>query len=338
MQKLFASAAAVVALAGFALVGTSPANATGTPTLPANQRMFAVDCDTNAPAVWSIDTTNANATLVGNPTVNGSDCPTGAQVNPADGKAYALYFTYGPRVAHVTTIDPQTGDITFVADVTGDTTNPWQFAITKTGAAFTQRNGQLFSLDLVSGVTTSIGSGFGFSPDSMAYNPVDDKIYAWNFDSGLTALAYTIDTTTGTATADPAHNAVLSATYDVPSCTTGSTIDSLQGAVFDANGNAWFSNDACDSELLVEDFSTGVTTYVGEINDSAHSLYTNSPAYDFYTESIFITTVDTPATDPTLPNTGMNSSEIAGLVVLGLALLVAGTTSMVIVRRRHATS
>lgn len=339
MKKKRALAAVLVAVAGLMAVGGTPANATAAATLPTNQRLFAIDCESFGPQLWSLDATNGEATTVG--TSSTADCAGGAQVNPVDGKAYFIY--YG-ATSSLDTVDTTTGVATRGPDFNGATVSPWQLVITKTGTAFVQVLNKLYTLDLATGTTAVVGTNLGVSPNAMAYNPLNDTIYAWAWDSGTsTLLAYTVSTTTGSATADPAHDVVM-APYSVTGCGDPQQLDSLSAAAFDANGNPWFINGGCLSDLIVHNFATGAASFQGLVADEARTLYTN-PTGEFFTTTLFITTDPVDPVNPVdpvdpeaaaLPDTGANASVIGTSSAIAAGLLAAGALALVMVRRRLA--
>ena len=335
MKKKVALAAVLVTVAGLIAGGVMPANATAAATLPTNQRLFAIDCESFGPQLWSLDATNGEATTVG--TSSTDDCAGGAQVNPVDGTAY---FIHNGATSSLDSVDTTTGVATRGPDFNGATVSPWQLLITKTGTAFVQVLNRLFTLDLASGTTALVGTNLGVSPNAMAYNPLNDTIYAWAWDSGTsTLLAYTVSTTTGSATADSAHDVVM-APYSTPGCFFGDShqLDSLNAAAFDANGNPWFINGGCLSDLIVQNFATGAASFQGLVADEARTLYTN-PTGEFFTTTLFITTDPVDPVDPkapALPDTGASASVIGTSSAIATGLLAAGALALIMVRRRRA--
>jgi len=329
MKKKLALAAVVLATAGIITAGIAPAQATGAPTLPDGQDFFAASYCGSSSQLTSVDTTNGNATLVGN--ASEGSCASAAAVNPVDGTVYLRTFLNSPPFPNsLAKVDPATGVFTTIAPISGDTSSLWGLTITKDGSAFASWGSGFFSVNLTTGVTTAIGPGLSFTPNSMAYNPVDDKVYAFKWDNGTrTLLAYTVNTTTGVDTADPAHNITM-ADYSYNG-STGMNLDSLDGVAFDANGNPWFVNDGYDSELIVADFSTGAATFVGELTNSTIS---SSAPHDFYSESFFITGTPTPAA---LPDTGASAIALVSTGAIAAGLLGAGALALIMVRRRQAT-
>jgi hypothetical protein len=341
MNKKISFAAVLITAAGLMAAGVVPALAASAPTLPSNQHFFAIDCDGFGPLLWSVDSLNGNATTVGTPLANGNACAGGAQANPVDGKVYYVYWPQdGSTPDSLNTVDTTTGVSTRVANFTGATQQPLGLAITKTGTAYVTTgtsSGSLYSLSLDTGAMTLIGA-LGANLGAVGYNPVDDTIYGFSY---VTGDAYTVDTVTGAATADAAHNAVLPGKYTCPNgALAGLALDAV---VFDSNGNPWFQNDGsgCLSELLVQDFATGTVYYNGQFNDNSPTrLMTNSPYYGFYTMSIFITTDPIPTSaatpGPALAETGLNSAN-TGLFAGGAALVaLLGTAVVFATRGRNA--
>jgi hypothetical protein len=328
MKKKLALAAVVMAAAGLITAGIAPAQATGAPTLPDGQHFFAGACDAIMPQLTSVETTTGNATYVGN--ANNNECPSNAAVNPVDGVVYMLYFTYNPFVKNLAKVDPATGVYTVIAPITGISGSVFGFSITKDGSGYFKNSSHLWSLDLTSGIATAVGTDLGLNPDMMGYNPVDDTLYAFEYDSNSTTLlTYTVDTSSGVATADPAHNITM-ADYSIDT-NTGCNLNSLEGVAFDGNGNPWFVSDSClSAELVVADFATGAATFVALITNS--TINPDSP-HDFYTESIFITGTPTPAA---LPDTGASAIALVSTGAIAAGLLGAGVLALITVRRRQA--
>ena len=106
MNKKIVFAAVLVTAAGLITAGIAPAQAAGAPTLPSNQHFFALDCDNFDPQLWSVDSTNANATRVGTITPTQTECPFSAVQNPVDGKNYVVM---GGGAEYLATVDTTTG-------------------------------------------------------------------------------------------------------------------------------------------------------------------------------------------------------------------------------------
>jgi LPXTG-motif cell wall-anchored protein len=269
---------------------------------------------------------------VGTETPNQTDCPYSAQQNPVDGKNYVVV---SGDPTYLATVDTTTGLYTkideFNGEVITDGQSPWKLMITKSGDAYLAAGYSLYRLDLTSAATTRIGAIGALDStthyDAIAYNPVDDTIYLFGHQSGN---AYRVNTTTGVPTATPEHNITLASNYTCPGPGGTHGLNPYDG-LFDANGNLWIQNDGCDVEYLVVDFATGSATYIGELNDTQHALYTNSPYYDFYSYASLITT-DTAA----LPDTGASAMALVSTGAIAAGLLAAGALALIMVRRRQA--
>ena len=333
MRKTISFVGVLAATASLCLSGIFPAHAAGGPAFPDNQHFFAIDCNGDG-YVWSVDTTNANSTRVGSGPSAGI-CGYGATTNPVDGLSYVLYNVGGSY--YLGSVDTANGEITNLPDLTGDVipSQIWQLIITNSGAAFVTTNSaggwKFYSLDLTTSNTTLVGS-MGQELKAVGYNPADDTIYGFTEPGN----AYTIDSSSGVATADPAHDAILPSKYRCPNNSKRGL--KLDGVAFDANGNPWFQNDGCDSELLVEDFATGIVYYKGQFNDASQSVYGNAPYFDFYTETIFITSDPVPPAPPApaLPATGTDALALESLTTVSGALLIVGATILVGIRRHLA--
>lgn len=323
MSHRFGLAAVTLIALGLSVMSPSTAMAIGAPELPANQHLFVVDCGSFQPQLWSVDSTSGDSTAVGDFPTDTTHCSLGGQTNPADGKPY--FITYSGTV-YLTTVDTASGLVSKVVDFSGDQSFLWDIQFTNSGEAFATTSSSLYTLDLSTGETTLVGD-FGVGLQTVGYSPKTDTLYGY---SPLSGVAYTIDRSTGVATAVPEHNLVLPANYTCPDGTTHGLF--VNHVVFDANGNPWFQNETCTSTLLVQDFSTGTVYYQGQFNDTAQSLYSNSPYYQFYTSAIFITTDVAPAELPAtgaLTEPGVTLGAVSA-VGIGLGAIVIG-----VIRRRR---
>ncbi len=260
---------------------------------------------------------------------NDGSCAGNAAVNPDDGLVYLAYSD--PGSTSIATVDPKTGVFSLIARTFGAYSMPG-FTITKDGNAFFFSGPQLNSLDLSTASATAVGTGLGVSPDVMGYNRIDDKVYAFSWDSGTsTFLAYAVNTSTGVATADSAHNITM-ANYSYNG-NTGYNLNSVESMTFDGNGNPWFVGDNFQAELMVADFATGSATFVGEITNA--TIRTSAP-HAFHTQSIFIVAA-TPRSSA-LPDTGSRAIALVSTGTIAAGLLAAGAIALIIVRRRKTTT
>ena len=328
MKKKLAIAAVVLAAAGLITAGIAPAQATGAPTLPAGQKFFSLDNDDYVNQLFSVDASTAASTPVGTLiSANSAGYTVGAQVNPVDGTVYFLTRDVSviPSVTYLDTVDPTTGVVTRGPAVTGGNDLPGSLMITKAGVAYSYVQGTLNLLDLSTGVQTFIGSSSGI--EVAGYDAVTDKAYGFSYRGGL---AYTIDLTSGALTPDPAHNLTL-IPYSCPAGGDAASFGLYGGPVFDGNGNPWFMNDVCHAELVVADFATGTTYFMGQFNSAA--TYPSSPNNRYYTGTLFITGTPTAAA---LPDTGASAFAIVSTGAIAAGLLGAGALALIMVRRRQA--
>ena len=320
MKKKIGLLAVVLAAAGLLSAGVAPAQATGAPTLPAGQHLWTLDGNAYGAQLWSLDSTNANATAVGTETRN-NDRVYGTAVNPVDGVIFALV----QREADIwlATVDLTTGAKTYIATINGDYSSAYSLVITNSGEAFTFKSNMFFSLNLTTGHVTKLSDTSGIS--SIAYNGLTDTLYGFNYDG----TAYTVNRSTGALTADPSHDLTLPAEY---SCGGSSSALYVNNIAFDANGNPWIENDGCSGDVLVADFATGIVYYVGTVTDTSQTFYPDGQHW-IYVYSIFISGS---ATGSALPETGSNASVVGSSVGISAALLAAGALALVIARRRTA--
>lgn len=323
VKSNFGLAIAGVAAFGMFVVGAAPANAV-TPTLPSNQHMFVIDCDSGHGYLWSVNPATGMSTAVGsaNPT---HTCTAGAQQNPIDGKVYVAW-TLNNSAQMLSTLDTETGEYTDIGEIHGDTAYIQWLMITNSGEAYgTKLNGDpMYGLDLSTGLTTVIGNP-GIDVSSMAYNPSDDAIYAYTWGGE----AYRINKETGAATALPDHNVELSSPFNCADGSPQNTTD-VYGGTFDSNGNAWLLSDNCN-QLLAVDFSTGEATGQGYFHDASESI-TPAPNYVVQPDGTIFMTTDSAGGvgSESLAKTGANNGSAGGAIVLGGLALAMG----LIVRRR----
>jgi len=326
--------AALVLVAAVAVVTASftPAQATGSPTLPATQNLYALGCQENPPHLWTIDETNGSSTTFGTSTPS-EDCAYATSVNPVDGTVYVEYqeLVNGNPVMYLGTLDFSSGVITQIAPISGDPFGLSYMIITNSGDAYgTTFLGSWISMDLSSGVISPIADQ-GNDLAWVAYNATNDTIYGFRTTSGTTADAFTINRLTGALTADPSHNIVVPSGY---SGCPGYPFEfyAWTGATFDKAGNLWFANKQCASTLLVEDFATGTTYVQGDLTD-ANMTWGQAPRYTYETMVLFLTPDSVPAS-PTLPDTGANASVTAASLAVSTALLAVGALVLAVTRRR----
>jgi hypothetical protein len=321
----------LVATAGIAIAlvfgGASAANAAAPVALPSGQALYAIDCSTNGPLLWTVSP-NGDSTPVSAPSGT-NECAGGAQVSPVDGLAYFIYYpTSGGD--YLATISLTTGVVTTIAPISGATNDAWQLVITNSGDAFISSGNTLYSISLTTGVATSIGSVSPASIGTMGYNPTNDTIYVINYSS--TISVFTIDRTTGAGT-----DTGLTGTWPVSNCLGGGTSNAFPDAlVFDSAGYAWIESDSCNSDIMTADLSTGDAVMLGQLRDATGTVYATAPN-DFYSETFIIgpAAVAPVAAAPSLAATGFDSTALAISGGVGAVAVLLGA-ALAITRRKTA--
>jgi LPXTG-motif cell wall-anchored protein len=304
VKNLHKAAITVAISAGLVLSAAAGANAVGiAPTIPDGFELYMPSCSPSG-QLYQINDATAAGTAIGSPNVAlaTDSCPIGAAYNPADGKFYMLESDASfssPAVLY--TMDPTTGVFTAVAttDIIG-----YNFMIDNEGNAFTTSAGVLYSLNLADGTTTAIGTN-GVNDYCLAVNPLTDLITHVDYNTGAVT---TISKTDGTVTS------------------TGVTITYPAGAdcyamAIDGNGVAWMGQGSSPYLLFTANLATGAVNEIGDLLDGSTDLPVTALA------------VGRP-TAAALPNTGVDSTSLA-LVVGGVsALMLAGASLLVGLRRR----
>jgi hypothetical protein len=205
LRRSVRKAVAAVAAAGvvsLTLVGVTPATAGESRTLPAEQKMFAIDCTGNYPnlQLFGIDSATAEPTAIGAGSELDQDCGLGAGWNPTDDTIYfvAHSWQFGQYLASV---DTETGASQFEAVLTSENQliTVDAFTIAADGDAFafgrddnSETGNSLFSVDLATGALTRIGDAPG-NEFAMASDPSTGKLYAASSDGTV----FSVDEKTG---------------------------------------------------------------------------------------------------------------------------------------------
>ena len=333
MKKSLPVAVLLGITAAIVLAGAPAANAAAPTALPPGQTLFAIDCENYGTQLWSF-TPDGAATPIGTASGLDTSCGGGGQTSPIDGLSYFIYYP-GAGVSALATMDLTTGVVTTIAGISGDTSGAWQFFITNSGSAFITNTNMLYSIDLVTAVTTSIGSMAPASDGAVGYDPLTDTIYA--FDRSNTIGIYTIDRTTGAGT-----NTGIGGNWPALPCLGLGTVGGRpDGVVFDSAGFAWIQSDSCDSQIMSFDVSAPGSTMTGELFDSTATLYPTAPN-DFYSET-FLISAAAPVTPPLTPAgaglaaTGIDAAQVATMAGIGAAAVLLGAT-LLVRRRRMARS
>ena len=311
LTKILLPMTAVVTLLG---VTTSPALAAGEPALPANDKLYIVECDTD---VTELQLFGLNPES-GVPTEIGAGAPgetycgfQGAQQPGSDWFYFFNNASYLQRVDLITGVNETIAQFTLNGN---PYTNAYSLTFGPDGTAYVLSYDDLYTVNLDTAVLTYLSSPefydeYSGYPYAFAYDYVTEKFYV--VEDGDGAL-YELTPSTG-AKVELAYND----DYDVLSM------------AFDANGDLW-SNGEGDfvSKVALSSF--------GDSNawQDSPNILVNSVG--LYSESLWVSPVfttpelpDTVVTTPELPDTGLSISALVGV---GALLLVVGV-SIVAVRR-----
>ena len=199
LKRRFAVAATIASMALTSALVISPAVANGTgPSLPnAGDHLFAMASSGAGKGFGSIDVATGAASGLATDRLSG-DAFTGAAYDPTTGTAYVINEISNHQLQSV---DSATGALTTVAKMWLGSPSVYKYvrsiAIADSGAAYAiVDNHWLYSLNLVTAEVTLIGDTELSNVPSLAFNPVDDLLYAVDGTNGV----FTIDLATGAAT------------------------------------------------------------------------------------------------------------------------------------------
>lgn len=301
-----------------ALGAAAPANAEPG-VLPADNKIFAIDCDNNnVGLMWQVDPTTAALDPIGEPTPDLA-CAGPAAFDLTSGLGYWIEWS---EVSTLMTADPATGALTpvgvFTEAGTDNTIFAASIAIGADGSAYViggtgDYDNELFSLDLDTAELTYIGDiGGDEGWWSFAFNPADGKFYGYDVNEfGFSVIDVVAATATSIVSDDDSPLEVY-------------------GIAFDSSGNVWgFGEpDGSDDWLL---FTTTATSYVDDF--TTIGVPEEEGEY-LFSESLFITYPAPVAPEPALAATGSELPLTAGFIAFGL--LAVGAAAIVITRRRTA--
>jgi len=307
LTRLLAGSAVAAALA----FSATPAFAISiTPTLPAGQSMYVVNCDNvHYPyVVAQVNVADATATAVGTSPMPGSQCYGQGAWDAATNTAYVIHWT--PTTQSLATVNLVTGVATDIA-LTHDSGNaPVEadaLAISPSGTAYLTSGSTIYTVDLATAeVSNPLPLLDGSSNTeanwyALAFNPSDGLLYGIASASGAIGNipVARIDPATGTVT-------VLSTNPF-----SGADPYSLQ---FDSSGMAWIEVDAPSSAEL---HSATITNVAGTDTLQGVLSYLGT---NFYSESFLIT--------PAIPSapTGVTASPGDGQATVSWTASVGATS------------
>lgn len=306
-RRPIVAAAAALTAAGLFFATASPAFAAAR-TIPVNDRMYVLDCDSteyaNAVQGWSVDSTTAAITALpdGN-LVAGERCAYQAAYDATTGISYFIdERDLDGLFTSLFTFDPATGQST-EGPQTREETEPVRvvsMAIGLDGAAYAiDENENLYSLDLATAQLEYIATIDDFNIFGFAVDPTTGLFWIAG-DDGLR----TLDVATGAA-GIPSY-------YDYPE---GVSVQSLQ---VDSAGVFWILNAPMLPDSVIELWSKFAT-------DNTNELSGNLAEGEDARIATSLLIIPGPA-EPALPATGVDATLplIAGLgiVTLGGALLL----------------
>lgn len=211
----------------------------------------------NVSSLYRVDSTNANATLIGSILVGGSPVTvTALAAHPATGQLYGVTGSEYSPSRQLFTIDPVTLTTTVIGTIgTASTQNASDIAFAANGTLYgwTTRGGPLMTIGLGDAARTVIGSASnGTQGNGLTFTP-DGTLYL----AGPTAPGnlYTVDTATGAlTTVAPLSNVPLN-------FGTG-----LTAMASDPNGVLYAVGRSSGAQLVTIDRQTGVMTTVGVLS------------------------------------------------------------------------
>lgn len=319
MTRLAPTLTAGLIVGAFIAVGAAAPAYAEPGVLPADNKIFAIDCANDDDAViWQVDPTTAALTPVGEPTLD-ADCAGPSAYDVTSGLGYWIQWDSDDILM---TADPATGALTEVGVIrlagTDTPVEAASIAIGADGAAYILgydgESNDLFSIDLDTAEVTYIGNvGGNGGWWSFALNPADGKFYAYDaYGLGLSL----IDVAAATATQ-------IVSDADSPL--------QVYGIAFDSSGNLWgFGETDAEDEWVL--FTSTASSYVDDF--TVIGVPEEEGVYK-YSESIFITyPAPVAPVEPALAATGSELPLAAGFAALGL--LAAGAAAIVVTRRRAA--
>ena len=310
MKKISMTMAGAAALA---LVGltASPALAVGGPTLPADDKLYVVECDpTDAVSLqlFGIDPVNGTPTTIGTGNPGESNCAwQGAQKPGTDWFYYFPQDRYLQRINLTTGVNEVIGHLSF----NGSPYNGgYSLAIGPDGTAYVLSYDDLYKVDLSTAALEYLSSPnfydeYSGYPYAFAYDFTTEKFYV--VEDGDGAL-YELTPSTG-------DKVELSYNSDY----------AVYSISFDANGDMWANgNGDYVSKTTIANFGNSAAW-----QDSPDIVIGQGT---LYSESIWVSPKfpDVQPDAPTLANTGIDA---AAFVALASLLSIAGA-SIIVARRR----
>lgn len=314
-MRLARPLAVVTAVAALTLLAASPASA-APPALPDGWQLVTINCSdvSDGPAkIMTVDSaTGASSPIATAPA--GAVCGyTGAWDRTTD----TAYFTAWDSTTALLAYDPATGTVTKVADLSGDSTFAYAMTIDLDGNAYVVYNGDLFSLDLTTGVVTFLAELLEPDPNAYAFavDPRTGDLYLLDEDGDLYLI-------------DPAQAPGTGVDTYVASWTFPEGGEDTWGLTIDDNGTAWVTDTSSDVGY-VSLFSVPLDTFGTATPEFSGELLLNGEFVDAW----WVTVMPALPPQPQLAATGL---EVTTGMAVGALALVAGFGVVLLARRRTA--
>jgi len=306
LKRLFAISVSIASVTLSSALGIAPALANGTgPSLPnAGDHLFAMASSGAGKGFGSIDVATGAAIGLATDRLSG-DAFTGAAYDPTTGTPYVINEISNHQLQ---SLDSATGALTTIGKMWLGSPSGYKYvrsiAIADSGAAYAiVDNHWLYSLNLVTAEVTLIGDTELSNVPSLAFNPIDDLLYA-------------VDGTNGVFTLDLAGGAAAQV---------GENSADMCGFQIDRAGVAWYK--LCGGDLFS---STDLTDIAGTAHD--HGPVTIDSLSTQMWAILYVPDYIAPySTGGGLANTG--PADASGLALAGFVLIAAG---VIVATRRRA--
>lgn len=321
MNKFAISAGAAIAVASLSV---APAFA-ATISLPSNQTMFYVDCDSNNGQMWQVtDSATSAAKPVGTPLADLGSCGYSGGYDPTSGFGY-----YVDSTGAIVKFLPATGEQTLIP-LSGDTDQAFQIAISEDGTALIENGRHFYSVDLTTGETVVLVN----QPQTggyLTYNSSTGEFLVFEA-SGFDYTVSTVDPSNG-STSQIGTLDHLDFPVQTNLCGDEDTGSGLDQVIIDGSGNYWLQMDGSLSDMVVYNPNTDEWSYNGQVHDETATIYATDNfcgTAGFYQMGMIITPL---VTEPeSLAETGISADAFAGGALVSAVLMATG----VAIRRRRS--
>jgi streptogramin lyase len=312
-MRLTRPLALATAVAALTLLTAVPASA-APPALPDGWQLVNITCPSDSTAViMTVDSATGASTPVASAPADAECGYSGAW----DRVTGAAYFTSSDLTTSLLKYDSATGTVTKIAELSGDSTDATSMAIDLAGNAYILNDGGLYSLDLTTGVTTTVADLL--EPTSYVYGfSVDPR----------TGDLYLLDEVGDLYLIDPSQAPGTGVDTFVASWSFPNGGSYTWGLAIDGNGTAWVTDNSSTIGYVsllsvpLDSFGSATPEYSGELLEDG-----------LYYDAWWVTLIPAPAPEPQLAATGLDVST--GLAT-GALVLLAGFGVVMVARRRTA--